>query len=155
MKTYGQLNLQAIREAADLDFAHWTYRPGQCSCCYGPIDQPAKYWKNGKKPRRKFLTPDKRMWEYRLNGQPYHNETCRYILFKNANNGRGCVTEDDLIKDNTCISYHLNDMEQLKRICDMLQEQLGDEYVVQCPDNNLTCIIIYTVEGWKERHHEN
>ena len=46
---YGELNLKKIREDNDLDFAHFTYQRGMCSCCYGPWDLPARYWRGGKK----------------------------------------------------------------------------------------------------------
>lgn len=32
---YKELNLKKIREDNDLDFAHFTYQKGMCSCCYG------------------------------------------------------------------------------------------------------------------------
>lgn len=57
MKTYADLDLKAIREACDLDFAHYTYGRGQCSCCYGPLEMPAKYWRNRKKPKIVYDTP--------------------------------------------------------------------------------------------------
>lgn len=147
MKTYGQLNLQAIMEAENLDFAHWTYKRGQCSCCYGPIDQPAKYWLNGKKPRRRYLDKEKRCFDYILGGKKfnYYDDT-KYILFKNANNGCGPKTEDDVIQDYTCISWNLEDMEQVKRICAMLEEQLDDDYVVQVPEDKMHCIVIRLAE---------
>lgn len=47
---YKDLDLRAIMEAENLDFAHWTYQRGQCSCCYGPEDQPRRYWRNGNRP---------------------------------------------------------------------------------------------------------
>ena len=30
----------------------------------------------------------------------------------------------------------------------MLQEQLGNDYFVEVPDNDMKCIIIWTTEGW-------
>jgi len=69
-KTYSDLNLKAIREALNIDFAHFTYKQGQCSCCYGPKDLPKMYWKDRTIPE----------------GDDYS-----YILFKNANNGSGTV----------------------------------------------------------------
>lgn len=146
MKTYEQLNLQAIMEAENLDFAHWTYKRGQCSCCYGPLDQPAKFWRNGKKPRRHYLTEDKRLYDYHLGGKKFDETKMRYILFKNANNGCGPKTKDDLIQDYACISYKLEDMEQVKRICTMLQEQLDEDYVVQVPRDTWECIVIRVVD---------
>ena len=44
---YRDLNLKKIREDNDLDFAHFTYQKGMCSCCYGPWDLPKRHWKNG------------------------------------------------------------------------------------------------------------
>ena len=142
MIKYGQLDLKKIMADEDLDFARWTYSRGQCSCCYGPLDMPARFWKNGKKPRRHFLDKEKRVWDYRFNGEKYDERSTRYILFKNAWNGGGTVTEDDIIKDNTCIEYRLTDMDQVRRIADMICEQLDDDYVVQTPEDMTRCIVI-------------
>ena len=142
MKTYGQLDLKRIMDAEDLDFARFTYSKGQCTCCYGPLDMPAQFWKNGKKPRRHFLSHDKRTWEYRLGGEKFVQDDMTYILLKNACNGRGTVTADDVIKDYTCIEYKLKDMDQVRRISDMIREQLDEDYVVQVPNNMMHCIVI-------------
>ena len=80
---YGELNLREIRDLADIDFAHFTYRRGQCSCCYGPKDLLKMYWKNRVIPE---------------------HDDYSYILFKNADNGSGTVTKNDEISDGTCIS---------------------------------------------------
>jgi len=126
--TYGELDLKSIMEKEDLDFAHFTYLPGQCSCCYGPEDLPAKYWKNGDKSIAK------------------KNPNYTYILFKNAYNGSGYVRKKDEIKDYTCVSYRLKDMEQVYRVADLLEEQLTDEYFVEKPKNTAYCIIIHKKE---------
>ena len=85
MKKYAELNLKKIREDNGLDFAHFTYVKGMCSCCYGPTDLPAIYWKDGivKNEEDKYS----------------------YILFKNANNGSGQVKRKDEITNYTCISH--------------------------------------------------
>lgn len=119
-KYYSDLDLKSIREALNIDFAHFTYRHDQCSCCYGPRDLPKLYWKDG----------------IILEGNEYS-----YILFKNANNGRGCVTKYDAITDGTCVSWRLND-EQLEGVVKMLQEQLGIGYKVVKPEDNKTTIVI-------------
>lgn len=119
-KTYSDLNLKAIREALNIDFAHFTYKQGQCSCCYGPKDLPKMYWKDR-------IIPE---------GDDYS-----YILFKNASNGSGTVMGRDYIKRNQCIEWGLNE-EQLDGVCKMLQEQLGSGYKVIKPENNHTTIII-------------
>lgn len=142
MNTYKDLDLKKIMDAENLDFARWTYSRGQCSCCYGPLDMPARFWKDGKKPRRHFLTEDKQMWDYRFNGEKYDERSTQYILFKNACNGSGTVTEDDVIKDYTCIGYRLKDMDQVRRVANMIREQLDDDYVVQIPESMTTCIVI-------------
>lgn len=145
MKTYGDLNLKAIREACDLDFAHYTYGRGQCSCCYGPLDMSKRYWRNGKKPIEVFVAS--RMSHYELDGERYDTNKTTYILFKNACNGSGRIkSKDEPIKNNTCIEYHFKSDEQKLKVCSMLQAQLGDEYVVQVPQDKLTCIIIFTKE---------
>lgn len=142
MKTYGQLDLKKIMDAEDLDFARWTYSKCQCSCCYGPLDMPAKFWKKGKKPYRHFLDERKQTWEYRLAGKRFDESKATYILFQNAWNGSGTVKEEDLIKDYTCISYQLNDLDQVRRISNLIKDQLDDDYVVQVPENMYRCIVI-------------
>lgn len=154
MRQYKDLNLKAIMEAENLDFARWTYSKGQCSCCYGPEDMPAKYWRNGEKPiyHKQYIIKDGRQCHHEWKGEIYlHLPEYTYILFKNANNGSGTVTKNDIIKDYTCVAYRLKDMEQVKRICDLLQAQLDDDYIVICPKNDFHCIVIRTKEGIKLR----
>ena len=117
---YKDLNLKKIREDNDLDFAHFTYKDGMCICCYGPKDLSKRYWKNG-------VIPD---------GNDY-----TYILFKNANNGGGKVKRNDDIKDYQCVSWSFP-IEKLDKVCKDLQEQLGDEYVVLKPQDEMWCIIV-------------
>lgn len=143
MKKYKDLNLKEIMKKADLDFAHFTYGKGQCSCCYGPWDMPKRYWKNGIKLSRY------------LEGTQHFNERgeecggvpreISYILFKNAYNGSGTVTKEDTIEDYTCIGYKLS-KEQLDIVCEELQNQLGSEYIVTKPENEHTCIVIHIKE---------
>lgn len=139
MKQYKDLDLKLIRDVADLDFAHFTFGRGQCSCCYGPIDMPAIYWKNKKKPIE--VKDSENSFHYELGGKPFSYSEMEYILFKNANNGSGTVTKNDYIKDGTCIQYNLS-KEKVKVVCKMLQEQLGNEYLVIEPENDLCCIQI-------------
>lgn len=73
LKRYKDLNLKEIREKTGIDFAHFTFQPGMCSCCYGPEDLPSLYWK------------DRRI----------KHDNYSYILFKNADNGSGSVTKND------------------------------------------------------------
>ena len=119
---YKDLNLKKIREDNDLDFAHFTYKNGMCSCCYGPKDLPKRYWRGGTIPE--------------------HNDYT-YILFKNANNGSGIVKRNDEICCHSydCISWDFP-IEKLENVCKDLQTQLGDEYVVLVPPNTMYCIII-------------
>lgn len=125
---YRDLNLRQIRDDCDLDFAHFTYQRGMCSCCYGPKDLPKRYWKNGKIPE----------------GDGYE-----FILFKNADNGSGCVTKNNKIEDQTYIEWSLSD-EKLQKVCQMLQEQLGEKYKVIVPEDEYSCIIIRDYEKFKE-----
>lgn len=122
---YKDLNLKKIREDNDLDFAHFTYRSGMCSCCYGPKDLAKRYWRNGIIPESNDYT---------------------YILFKNANNGSGSVTRNDVIKDYTCISWRFP-MEKMHKVCKDLQEQLGSGYVVYMPKDKNSCILIFTANS--------
>ena len=117
---YKELNLKKIREDNDLDFAHFTYKNNMCSCCYGPKDLPKRYWRGGVIPE----------------GDDY-----TYLLFSNANNGSGVVKRDDEIRDYQCINWDFP-IEKLENVCRDLQEQLGDEYVVLKPQNDMWSIII-------------
>lgn len=122
MKFYRDLNLAAIRDAVGIDFAHFTFGKGQCSCCYGPMDLPARYWKDGKKPENR-------------------DTKYTYLLFKNASNGSGTVTKNDAI-DRVYVLYSMTP-EQVNMACEMLQEQLGYGYVVEEPKDHTQCIYIY------------
>lgn len=118
---YKDLNLKAIRESNNLDFAHFTYQRGMCSCCYGPKDLPKKYWKNGIIPEHDDYT---------------------YLLFKNADNGSGHVKRDDDIDDSTYIEWDFPE-EKLESVCRDLQKQFGDEYIVLVPKSISFCIAVY------------
>lgn len=119
---YKDLNLKKIREDNDLDFAHFTYQNGMCSCCYGPKDLPKRYWRGGIIPEHDNYT---------------------YMLFKNANNGSGIVKRDDEICCHSyeCIAWDFP-IERLENVCKDLQSQLGDEYVVLKPKDTMSCILI-------------
>lgn len=119
---YKDLNLKKIREDNDLDFAHFTYQKGMCSCCYGPKDLPKRYWRNN-------TIPD---------GDDY-----TYILFKNADNGSGVVKRDDEIGGGTydCVAWDFP-IEKLENVCKDLQDQVGDEYIVFKPKDKMYCILI-------------
>lgn len=119
---YKDLDLKKIRKDNDLDFAHFTYKEGMCSCCYGPKDLPKRYWKGG-------IIPE--------------HENYTYLLFKNADNGSGVVKKDDEICCNLydCIEWNFP-IEKLENVCKDLQAQLGDEYVVFKPRDDSKCIII-------------
>lgn len=118
---YKELNLKKIREDNDLDFAHFTYQKGMCSCCYGPWDLPKRYWRNGVVQAR-------------------YNDV-QYILFKNADNGSGTVKRDDEIKEYQCIAWDFP-IEKLENVCRDLQKQVGDEYVVLVPTSDLFTILV-------------
>lgn len=122
MMTYGDLDLRGLRDACNIDFAHFTYLPKMCSCCYSPKDLPSLYWKNREIPEGNNYT---------------------YILFKNAENGSGIVRKKDVIEDYTCIEYDLGqDTDLILKVIKSLQEQLGEEYWVQTPKDSHQCIII-------------
>ncbi|MEG1926085.1 MAG: hypothetical protein RR415_10100 [Ruthenibacterium sp.] len=145
--TYNELDLKTIREKNGLDFAHYTFGRGQCSCCYGPFDMPARYWKNGVKPS-KYIHGTEIYEDGRLVGGKPRELT--YILFKNAYNGSGTVRAVDTIKNCTYVAYRVRSMEQLAAICADLQEQLGFDYFVEIPKSLMMCIIIWTTVGWTE-----
>jgi hypothetical protein len=135
-RTYGDLNLRAIREATGLDFAHYTYQPNMCSCCYGPEDFPKRYW------NKDSITIDQ---EGKIHAK---DENYSYILFKNASNGSGSVTKNDTIipseiaGDDVYISYSFRDDAQRDAVIAALQEQLGDLYIVTTPEDENHCIRI-------------
>ena len=122
---YRDLCLKQIREANDLDFAHFTYQIGMCSCCYDPKHLPKRYWKDGIIPEHDDYT---------------------YLLFKNADNGSGIVRRDDIIEGGTCIEWGFPE-EKLENVCRDLQKQLSDEYVVLVPKSHFYCIIVYEVNS--------
>lgn len=143
MKTYGDLDLKKIREDNGLDFAHFTYLRGQCSCCHGPLDMPARYWHKSKKPIKiQHTTPEGLITcSYELGGEPFDRYRIKYILFKNAWNGRGTVTKKDVIRGQTCVSYSL-DAPLVEKVCRDLASQLDEDYVVVVPEDSMTCIVI-------------
>jgi hypothetical protein len=134
---YKDLNLKKIQVLADLDFAHYTFGKNQCSCCYGPKDMPARYWKNGK-------ISDK------------SNENLDYILFKNAYNGSGAVTANNYLaeKANIYIMWNLS-QKKLNKVVRLLREQVGREFIVQKPEDDFTCIVLKRRDKMKEpKEHE-
>ena len=108
---YKDLNLKKVRDDNDLDFAHFTYKKNQCSCCYGPKDMAKRYWKNGTIPEGNDYT---------------------YILFKNAYNGSGRVQRTDVIKPVTHVQWRFP-VEKLKSVCISLKEQFDDNFKVLVP----------------------
>ena len=142
MKTYAELDLIKIRDECGLDFARHTYSRGQCTCCYGPMDMSAHWWAKGKKPK-KIQIGESSCQTYSTYKWDRDISNITYILFKNADNGRGHIKSlDQPIEDHTCIEYIFRDEEQKLKVCQMLQDQLGDEYEVKVPKSDLTCIII-------------
>lgn len=136
-QTYGDLDLIGLRKKLDLDFAHFTYLPHQCSCCYGPYDLPARYWKN--------------------NTIPEPRESIDFILFKNANNGSGCVRKTTPLKDYECVSWDLRsdpkcgeplteqEVTRLDEICKELSLAYGPDWYVQVPASCSVTIIIQKI----------
>ena len=120
---YKDLDLRAIMEAENLDFAHWTYQRGQCSCCYGPEDQPKRYWRNGDRPEDVY-------------GYPGLDEQTRKPIFYFVKIWKGKKY------DYNARTILFNDMAQVQRVCNLLQQQLGEEYEVVCPDDMMRCIKI-------------
>lgn len=143
MKTYGDLDLKKIREENGLDFAHFTYLPRQCSCCYGPLDLPAKYWHSSRKPKeiRQNLGKGYASISYELNGKPFNKGEMKFILFKNACNGSGTVTRKDEIRGYTCVEYNLEPA-LVEKVCRDLAGQLDKDYIVVIPEDSGTTIII-------------
>ena len=122
MNTYSDLKLKELLEKCDIDFAHYTYKKGQCSCCYGPKDLAKTHWRKGIE-----VTEDLKDYSY--------------ILFKNADNGGGYVKKTDHLHDIEFISWRL-DNNQLDRVCYELSVQYGDGWVVLVPKDSMTTIIV-------------
>jgi hypothetical protein len=122
MTTYNDLKLKELREKCDIDFAHYTYKKGQCSCCYGPKDLAKTHWRKGIE-----VTEDLRDYSY--------------ILFKNADNGSGHVTKNDTLNDIEFIEWNLNNS-QLHDVCKELSVQYGDGWAVLVPEDDMTTIIV-------------
>lgn len=114
---YKDLNLKELREKCDIDFAHYTYKKYQCSCCYGPKDMAKKYWKNGKIKEDNFT----------------------YILFKHARDCGGYVKPEDTINDVEYIKWVLTP-EELIEVCKKLQTQMP-EYTIFVPKEPANTII--------------
>ena len=143
LKKYKDLDLKAIREACDLDFAHYTYKKGMCSCCYNPKDLASLYWRNHTIPSEKSAYE-----AYWWTDSPKEEVNCNeytYLLFKNADNGSGHVTKEDYVDGYTCVEWGFP-MDKLDKVCDMLQEQLGEFYNIKKPTNHSTCIVITPID---------
>ena len=140
---YKDLNLKKIRDDNGLDFAHFTYQKGMCSCCYGPLDMAGRYWRGGKKPVEVQVDG---FTHYEFDGKRVKHGDIQYLLFKNAYNGSGRVTRNDEIEDYTCIGWSFP-MEKLEKVCKDLQAQLGGEYVVLMPPDEYSCILIMKVNS--------
>ena len=133
MKQYKDLDLKTIREVCDLDFAHYTYKEGMCSCCYTPKDLAPIHWKGR-------VVSTKTSYSSSVE-ETDHETEYEYLLFKNADNGSGHVTKNDYIKNHTCIEWGFP-FSKMEKVCSMLEEQLGEEYIVERPEDHMTCIII-------------
>lgn len=165
MRQYKDLNLKKLREEAGLDFAHFTYNKGQCSCCYGPLDMADRYWAKGRRPQKINIThrPDGSVqgWSY---DRPLKD--VQYILFKNADNGSGRVTKEDVIcsmplskRRRGCYwgasTYRVYiewqfPLEKMDRVLQGLREQLDADYAVLRPKDELHCIQIVRVEDLRD-----
>ena len=142
---YKELNLKEIREECDLDFAHYTYEKGMCSCCFGPKNLSNKYWRDSKKSKKKAFSGWNRVgFSFGNEIDKPHPDEYEYLLFKNADNGSGSVTSEDTI-ENVYIQWGFPS-EKLDKVCSMLQEQLGDDYKVIKPTAFSKCIEIKHIE---------
>lgn len=119
MLQYKDLDLIKLRKKCDIDFAHYTFQKGMCSCCYGADDLPKRYWRDG----------------------IVRTDNYSYILFKNADNGSGHVTREDYLssKDSIYILWDLNET-QLDAVLKELEAQVGSEFIVKRPEDKSRCI---------------
>lgn len=124
--TYGDLNLKELREKLNLNFAHYTYEVGKCSCCYGPSDLSSVYWKD-----QEVIGTEDARWD-----------SVSFIQFKNAENGRGIVTKSDVIGSGVQIEHKLTE-EQMDAVCVELSAQVNPYgYTVKKPETHMHCIEI-------------
>ena len=137
------MNLRKLREDNDLDFAHFTYKRGQCSCCYDPLDMAERYWK--KKPVKvidvEATETTGGTFHYEIDGKKININDLQYILFKNADNGSGTVTKNDEIDKYTCVEWQLP-TDKLRKVCEDLKSQLDDDYKVYMPLSDMHTILI-------------
>lgn len=148
---YKDLNLKKIRDENGLDFAHFTYQRGMCSCCYGPLDLPGRYWRGGKRPVEVEIDGHS---FYELNGLNVNSKDIQFLLFKNANNGSGVVKGTDEIKEIQFIEWGFP-IEKLNKICRDLQDQLGDGYEVRVPPNKMHCIVFFKKHSDRIKAYED
>ena len=149
MKQYYELNLNKIRDDLNLHFAHFTYLEGQCSCCYGPLYQSYQHW-NKKLLKEEFGVQN--LKDYKELQELDHYDLykrMKWFIFKNADNCRGYVTKYDYI-DDVYVEYEGLTQEEVHKLVEMLQEQLGDEYIVLRPKDDNSCIWIRL-----RKDHEN
>jgi hypothetical protein len=155
MQKYKELNLKKLRTEAGLDFAHFTFLRGQCSCCYSPLDMPDRYWAKGRRPQMVDIKRDTKgnilSWNY---DRPLKD--VQYILFKNAANVNGVVTRNDVIcewpardRENPHYSPRYSiaiiwnfPMEKMDLVLKGLRTQLDADYEVLRPAGKNRCIEI-------------
>lgn len=113
-----------------MDFAHYTYSRGMCSCCYDATDLPERYWKKGVLQKIK-------------SGE---QESYSFILFKNAVNGSGCVRRNDKIKDIQYILWNMP-LERLEKVCKDLYVMLREEFFVIVPSDDSSTIVLIKKDG--------
>lgn len=111
----------------------------------------ARYWRGGKKPVEVTDSESpsgSRVFHYELDGKRVGRKDISYILFKNACNGRGRIkNKEQPIDDYTCISYRFSSEEQKYKVCQMLLDQLDEDYALAIPEDDMTCIVIILVDG--------
>lgn len=129
---YGDLNLGKLRDDCGLDFAHYTYKKNQCSCCYGPRDQARIHWRN------QTIIADGEI---------------SYILYKNAYNCGGCVSKEDEVNLIDYVSWSMPDT-LLPIVCKELSRQYGKEFRVFQPKNVWHTILIVQ-DGYSMRSYRN
>lgn len=137
IKRYSELNLHELRDKAGLDFAHYTLKAGQCSCCYGPLDQAKKHFS------KEFLDKYNVKTLKDLNNLYDNKEALNsmtYILFKNAiNNPDSGYKKLDDRSYSEVIMWDF-EMEKMDLVCKLLEEYFGESYKVIKPTSKCECI---------------
>lgn len=124
MKTYGELNLLAIRDKHKLDIAHYSYLKGM-DAMTSPLEFPKRFWRDKNNAYR---------WNY----------TC--LIFKNSDDLDGRKSKADFVQDEVYLTTRFRDNQQQEEVLKDLQLALGDEYQIFVPEEITRSIYIRLIK---------